>query len=346
MILRNILHIVVFGAGLTSAIFLAASIQSCVPLENRDSDTASVVAEELPGEADETAVTEDADQESEEQAAGPEEALFPPLNLNSPEQNARSFLLTRGSTDPNDEVIYYWKGEMFLVEKPDPNLPPQNDYRSPVLYFEGFNIGRFETVPGGTRMLTREITVYKNSYGQIIDCWNSPWTGEALRVMHVANNPVNFTIDTADYDLLGDRVVFKLNVSLDYPSPLPMDAYPAYSTGNTYQSTELFNFYVSEMDLRDPNAVSVPVEISWSRVGQPLPWMQRDPDEGTMLIYHSRGRKLLEGFEGLPTELKEFVRDRFPQFEHPPVFDQSPNETSWKRFKKLLDQGVYESTCQ
>ena len=274
-----------------------------------------------------------------------EPELLPPINLESETENARAFLLTRGSMDPEDEVIFYWKGEIFLISPPEPTVSPSSDFRAPDFFFEGFNIGRFVPTSGGTRMITREITVYKNSAGRIINCWFSPWSGETLRVMHVANDPVNFTIGSADYDRMLDRVVFKVNVSLDYPSPLPMDQYPDYSTGNTYQSTELFNFYVSEMDLRDPNAVTVPVDISWSRVGQPLPWMQIDPSEGVNMVYHSRGRKMLEGFEGLPEDLKLFVRDNFPEYEHPPASDLSPNETSWKRFKRLVDEGSYQPQC-
>ncbi len=285
--------------------------------------------------------------------AAPEETTAEPaleeqllsLDLTNNEDNARAFLLTRGSLNPEEEVIFYWKGEILQIEQPDPNSLGKNDFRSPILKFDGFNVARFEPTPDGTRMISREITVYRNAFGKIIHCWISGETPTPVRIEHVANDPVNFTIGSADYDIIGDQVVFKANISMDYPSPLPMNDYPKYSTGNTYQSTELFNFYVSEIDLRDPEAQTVPVEISWTRVGQPLPWMQIDPARGVQLVYHARGRKVLEGWRGLPEDLRTFVQENHPKFAVAPDTDESPNETSWRRFKKLIDAGEYSPTC-
>ena len=175
--------------------------------------------------------------------AAPEEAtaepaleqVLLPLDLTNPEDNARAFLLTRGSLDPEQEIIFYWKGEILQIEQPNPSNNAENDFRSPILHFDGFNVARFVPTDDGVRMISREITVYRNPFGKIINCWISGETPTPVRIEHVANDPVNFTLGSADYDELGDRVVFKANISMDYPSPLPMAAYPKYSTGNTYR---------------------------------------------------------------------------------------------------------------
>ena len=41
-------------------------------------------------------------------------------------------------------------------------------------------------------MLSREVSFYLDSEGEIIDCWANPFNGLKQRVVHVYNDPVNF----------------------------------------------------------------------------------------------------------------------------------------------------------
>ena len=63
------------------------------------------------------------------------------------------------------------------------------------------------------------------------------------------------------------------------------------------------------------------------------------------LIYHTNGQKLLGGFEELPQHLKDYVRENAPKYMTAPETDVSPNETSWRVFRKLLDAGEYSPEC-
>ena len=63
---------------------------------------------------------------------------------------------------------------------------------------------------------------------------------------------------------LGFRDVF------EYPSPLPMDIYPEFSAGNTYQNIEIFDFFQLD-DINNPNLDSIPVHLSWVRQGNTYP---------------------------------------------------------------------------
>ena len=60
--------------------------------------------------------------------------------------------------------------------------------------------------------------------------------------------------------------------------------------------------YVAREDLEDTTIRSAPVNISWTRVGQYLPWMQMGDRPGK-LVYHVRGYKVLKGLEALPPKL-------------------------------------------
>lgn len=271
------------------------------------------------------------------------------LDLDNDEDNLQAWLKTRGSLDPEQDVFFYWTGSIYLQQEAEPDASPVVDFPGPILEFEGFNVARFVPEGDGVRMISREMAVYKSTFGGILDCWsNSILDVEnpaQVPVVHVANDPVNHTLYGADYDIWGDEVVFRTEIQLNTPSPLPIADYPDYSASNTYQSVELFNWYVSLQDLQDPNVQSAPVSISWSRQGQLLPWMKAGQSTDK-LVYHTHGRKLLGGFEELPQHLKDYVLEHGPEYQTAPSLDLSPNMTSWRVFKKLVDSGEYTGECE
>jgi len=278
----------------------------------------------------------------------PTERAHEPLDLDDWDDNELAFLKARGSLNPDEDVVFWWTGSIYLVQDADPFGPPVTDFPGPILRFEGFNIARFEPVADGTRMVSREMALYQDVAGNRVDCW---WNGNLgidspapVPVVHVWNDPVNHTIGGANYDELGDQIAFNTEIDLNYPSPLPLDSYPEYSQSNTYSGTELFNWYADRADLEDPTLDSVPVAISWTRVGQLLPWMQAGQTEGK-LVYHTRGRKLMGGFEDLPDHLKDLVLAEAPEYQTAPDVDLSPNATSWRVFRSLVDSGEYSPSC-
>jgi len=270
------------------------------------------------------------------------------LDLDHPDDNLLAWNKARGSLDRDEDVFFYWTGSIYLMQDADPDGTPSTSFPAPILDFEGFNVARFEPEGDGVRMVSREMAVYKTTYGNILDCWFNGVLGGAnvgqVPVVHVWNDPVNHTLYGADYDELGDEIVFRTEIQLNYPSPLPIGDYPDYSANNTYQAIELFNWYVDRADLQDPNLDSVPVSFSWSRQGQLLPWMQAGQTDGK-LVYHTRGRKLLGGFAELPEHLQEYVLEHGPEYQAAPDVDASPNATSWRVFKGLVDSGAYSPDC-
>ena len=286
-------------------------------------------------------------------AGQPEERATPKpslnLNLDLYEDNLTAWTKTRGSLDPEEEVVFYWHGHIFLDKDADPDGPAVSDFPGPIMRFEGFNIARFVPVAGGVRMISREIALYKNLQGEIIDCWYNGVLGTdspaAVPVVHVLNDPVNFTVSGGNPNVMGDKVVWTLEVMLAYPNPLSPATYPLFSASNTYESAEMFNFYSKLADINDPEQDSIPVTISWSRVGQLLPWMRAGKTQGK-LIYHTYGEKILDGFDGLPQHLQDYVMEHAPEYSHAPDYDTSPNTTSWRYFKQLIDSGEYDSSCQ
>ena len=168
---------------------------------------------------------------------------------------------------------------------------------------------------------------------------------ENVRVIHVENDPVNFVLSGSSYRELGDTIAWNMEMFLSYPTPVDFDDYPLYSASRTYQSIELFDFFSQRSDLENPELDTVPVYLSWSRVGQYLPWMNAGQEEGS-LVYHAQGYKVLEGFEGLPEDLKEWTMNNAPEYLHAPLQDNwGSNMTSWRYMDKLLNDGTYNAEC-
>ena len=275
-----------------------------------------------------------------------------PLDFERAKDNATSFLKMRGSLDETEEVVFYWHGTIYNKETADPFESPITSYSSnPILTFEGYNIARFEKINDTEyQMLSREITIYKNLFGDIINCFDNYNIGvenpSFVPVVHIQNDPINYVLGESSYKELGDLIVWDMDLFLSYPSPLPVEDYPLYSAGDTYQSIEIFDIYSDRSDLEDPQQTTVPVQLSWVRHGQYLPWMQAGQKEGN-LVYHAQGYKVLEGWEGLPEELKVWTEENAPEYKHAPEADTNgPNTTSWRYMKRLLDQGAYPSSCQ
>lgn len=252
------------------------------------------------------------------------------------EENLRAFIKTRGSLIPGEEIVFWWTGSIHSMNDGEPSRH--------IFDFEGYNIGRMMRVDGGWRLLTREVGLYKlPNTDQIVNIWQNPFTGDSNKCVHVWNDPVNqqfllhgprgdFRVPTT---MQGDDIYWHSEIFLNYKSPLSRKEYPNQAQSDTYQSTEMFQFFCKRQDMLS-NKASADCLISWVRVGQWLPWMEMGDRPGR-LIYHCRGRKLKNGFADLSDSVRTFVLEQHPEYSAAPTNYSTPNETSWTYMKKLLD---------
>jgi len=253
------------------------------------------------------------------------------------------FQRMRASAAVGAQVVFHWSGELHEL-RPGQAAPSSG----PLLHFEGYNIGRVVADADGTvQLLSREVTVYRDPQGQILDCWTDPWSpqGPGRQVQHVRNDQVNFTLGERAPRIVDDRAIWALTLPVAYPSPMPVSEFPDHAPGSLYQSLEMFTFEAALAHLRDPGQASVPARLSWSRVGPWLPWMGRGQAPG-WLVYHATGAKLLDGFAGLPDWLQAWVREHAAAWEHAPTEPSGPKQTSWSTFASTArDQGL-PAPCQ
>lgn len=200
----------------------------------------------------------------------------------------------------------------------------------------------------GYRSVSREIMVYMHpETGEILDTWENPFTGKAVKVLHVANDPVNMRAyryekeeDGSDIAPLklrqyGDMIATSYEIPLFYDNPLGSE-YQAY-VGGKYHAMEIFNTYYLANNIVDESVTeSGQSSLSWSRVAQWLPWMEMGDIAGIM-IFNATGFSTLDK-STIPSELLKVLNERYPEYMTPPPLDDSrPNETSWTVFKKYLE---------
>lgn len=260
------------------------------------------------------------------------------LDLTTPEDNLLAFIKTRGSLDEDEEVVYWWTGNVYAF------IPEEK--ATSLFQFEGYNICKMPSIQGGYAFLSREASFYKDiNSGDILETWVNPFTTETVNIVHVWNDPVNhkyllknpWGMFSLPYTELGDKICWHFDIFPYYPSPLPRSEYPEFSQSDIYQGAEMFQFYVEKSDLNNAELYSAPADISWTRIGPWLPWMKMGDRPGH-LVYQCRGMKLKNGYSDLPIAIQKYVETHNPKFKNAPEKYTEPNETSWTYFKKMLEK--------
>lgn len=252
------------------------------------------------------------------------------------------------------EAVWHFEGNIYSRVQGEPDR----------LLFkgDGFNVRRCVEVDDpkrgkGYRLISREVWFYIDpATGKVMDQWANPWTDETVEVMHIHNDPVNgrpsfpTNADGSSYTIPslrveGGYVFMPFEVPLFYTNPLA-GGYQDY-VGNKYHAMEIFNFMGTADDVLDASKPTAYPIIAWTRISDWMPWMKMSGRQGQM-VFNATGRKLPGGFEELPDMIKTEVRTNFPIYENaPPADDTRPNETTWTKFKKLIDAeraGQGEST--
>ncbi|MEC9064661.1 MAG: DUF1838 family protein, partial [Pseudomonadota bacterium] len=122
---------------------------------------------------------------------------------------------------------------------------------------------------GSIRRLNKEVIFYTDPRtGQMIDQWTNPYTEEVVDVVHVANDPFNYTISEwlilAPEDFKtgekaeprkiplifpwkrsGDVITLSTDMHLYYPNPLQPDKWVRESSGKMARVSEMMRYFVS-----------------------------------------------------------------------------------------------------
>ncbi len=266
------------------------------------------------------------------------------LDLSDPNDALMTTRKVLCSLTDGKPTVLTWTGKVYshIQGEPDRHL----------FNIEGFSNRNCKTyqddVRGyGFRIVAREIVLYLDpETNEVLRMWDNPWSGEQVKVVQTANDPMSvpFPFYALDEDGIGHEFegtfrngkVFTIAEKiLFYDNPLGGD-YQQY-VGGMYHASEVFYFFMNEAELLDAtNDEVMDLTMTYSRVAPWMPWMQMGGRQGVM-YFHAAGQKI-PGFEGLSDRMKQEVATYHPIFADPPSLDDfRPMVNSWSVFKQLID---------
>lgn len=260
------------------------------------------------------------------------------LKLDTPAENLAAMRKFQCSLKDGEVITWYWNGWAYSRV---PGEPDRQLFR-----VEGMNIRQCgplgDAKDGSFKMVTREVLLYEDpKTGEVLRNWDNPFTGRQVKVVHVANDPVNQRVGPVDRAGQPFRPAFQENgsqwwltstVPLLYRNPLGGD-YQDY-VGGKYHATEMFNYFGDVKELADPRRASASARVGWVRLSSWLPWMEMGDRPG-LVYFNTAGRKL-DRYDDMPASFRAEIHANYPAWEAPPPLDdERPNETSWTYFRKV-----------
>lgn len=262
------------------------------------------------------------------------------IDLSMPEGVLQADRKVRCSLIDGKPITYYWKGDAYS------RVPGEPDRL--LFKVEGMNIRQCVAVEDpergkGYRLVSREILLCLDPQtGEVLETWQNPWSGETVRVLHVANDPVNSTSYVTGRDgrpiswrasAVGNDWFQTITVPLFYSNPL--DAGYEKNIGGMYHATEMFNFMGQVDNLVDASRDTAAINVGWVRMSDWLPWMEMRGRAG--LIYSHTAGKKVAGWDELSATMRKAVETNHSDYRNPPPADDSrANETSWTYFRKKV----------
>ena len=229
----------------------------------------------------------------------------------------------------------------------------------PLVGFEVFSTIRvLRQRDGSYQRMTKETILYTDlRTGKVLDEWDNPYTGERVKVVHVANDPYNWiiaatvqppalpgTVTTGQavpggkpyllhWSLFGpDTIVLSEDGHAYYPNRLDPAKWPRESAGPMIQASELFRYFIRRADLENPALTHLPHDGSWVRVQPFMPWMLMGTAPGHA-FYDGifRSASTLDHF---PAPVLERIRTRYPQYLTAPTEWYGPNYSSLEHYAR------------
>jgi hypothetical protein len=264
------------------------------------------------------------------------------LDYKNPKWNRDAMARIHGNTDFSKEKIGWYKGKAIGV------VPGQKNIE--ICGFEGFSVTRLIPLEGGAyRKLLREVGFYTDlKTGEILEELENPYTGEVVRVVPIANDPFNFTIEEfwpepPNYGGLntekpprvpmlkkwqekGDTVLMESDIHLFYPSALQPAKWPRESPGKFTQVSELFRYIIDRNQLGDPDNTSVEFFGTWARITPWFPWLLMDQAPGHCSYMCDMGA--WDHWDFVPQHIIDAAKAIDPKYLSAPTEDYGPSLSS------------------
>lgn len=221
--------------------------------------------------------------------------------------------------------------------------------------FEGFSFARLVDLGNGVyQKLLREVGFYTDlETGEVLDTFLNPYTGEEVKVVHIANDPFNYKVGPyypkpPSYGKLNQtkvpdipfilpwqempdgNVVLETGIHLYYPSALQPDKWPRESPGKFSRVSELFRYVIRKESLANPDLTTIDYTGTWSRITPWFPWLYMDQAEGHMSYVCTMGA--YDTMDVVSPQVLEYAKKHYPKYFNAPDKFEEPSLSSLERY--------------
>lgn len=272
------------------------------------------------------------------------------VDLKNPQWNRDTYARIDGELNTARQKVSRITGKVYGVR--------DNEKIRPLFKMDGFSVVRTIRLPDGNwRRLLKEVVFYRDlETGRIMDTWQNPYTGEAVKVVPIANDPYNYDIrDTKpqppSYGGLNTEtrkpepflldwsdgpdgtLILETGIDLFYPAALQPAQWPRESAGTFNRVSEHFLFFVKRKDIENPRLTALPITGSWSRLTPWLPWMLMGQAPGC-INYFASFATIQNGIAGLPADMVAAAKAIDPGYLEAPREDYGPSLSSLENYAK------------
>jgi hypothetical protein len=274
----------------------------------------------------------------------------PYLDLNTGRGNQLAYARIQGDIDFGRQKYFWFRGYV-AGNRPMKKIDD-------LIGAQGFGVIRLkERDDGVIERMCREIILYTDiRTGEVLEEWDNPYTNERVKVVHVANDPYNYTIDQyfpppPDFGGLNKEKVLQkipfvlpwhqdngwlemeLHINLAYPSALQPDEWPRESAGRVAQVSEMFAHHVRAEDMQNPAITSLDYRGTWTRVTPWLPWMLMGQQPGHCMYQCFMGTCAHPG-DVLSRSAVDYAQKHYAKYFEAPTTMEGESLSSLERYAR------------
>jgi len=272
-----------------------------------------------------------ADSHEKARAYGRGDAITGPyIDLTTGRGNQLAYARIQSDIDFGKQKYFWFQGYVMGV-RPNKRI---ND----LFGASGFGVIRLrEREDGVFERLCREIILYTDLRShEVLEEWKNPFIQETVRVVHVANDPYNYTIAdhfppppqfgglnkekappkipfVLPWYQRGDWLEMEMHIHLAYPNALQPDAWPRESSGKVARVSEMFAHHVKAEDMQNPEITSLDYRGTWNRVTPWLPWMLMGQADGHCQYAAFMGTAAHPG-DALPRPVVDYAEKHYAKY--------------------------------
>ena len=273
----------------------------------------------------------------------------PYVDLATPRGNMLTVARMSGDLDLSKQKLGWYNGYVSGV-RPGEALKD-------LFGFAGFGMSRLLPHESGIgyRKVLREVGIYYDlKSGEPLEEFTNPYTNEKVRVVPIANDPFNTTIQETlppppsygglnatapppkvplllPWKKQGEYITLERHIHLFYKNALQPDKWPRESAGSMARVSEFFTFFFNAADVQNEKVTSLGFHGTWARVTPWLPWMLMGQADGhcQYMTYQGSGQNLADV---LPRQVLDYIEKKYPLYLNAPTKWVDPSLSSIERY--------------